>query len=150
MSKKRWKLSSNTSHTLLCSGFRPTGSTAYSLAAGGALLHPLVNALELVPIAPHSMSSCRPIVVGDDSVVRVSLAATCRLSFAAVHLDGQRNLSMEPGDELKVTRSPFPLRTIYTDDSAEYTGRWAASFNWCPKVEPRRQNPPDEDKEKAR
>ncbi len=52
----------------------PTGSTAYSLSAGGPIMHPDLNAIVLVPMYPHSLNS-RPIVVDGDSEIRIVVAA---------------------------------------------------------------------------
>ncbi|UCH96968.1 MAG: NAD(+)/NADH kinase [Candidatus Aminicenantes bacterium] len=72
----------------------PTGSTAYSLAAGGPIVTPKVNGLIITPICPHSLTF-RPLVIPDNSKVKVTLIYSTQ-SFITV--DGQKVLPMETGD----------------------------------------------------
>jgi len=90
----------------------PTGSTAYNLAAGGPIVHPVVDALLLTPIAAHSFAN-RPIVVPGGSSISVRGAAgdaTTGEVFAS--FDGQTGVAMEPGDELVVTRADKRLHLL--------------------------------------
>lgn len=72
----------------------PTGSTAYSLAAGGPIVTPKVNGIVITPICPHSLTF-RPLVIPDNSNVKVSLLYGTE-SFLTV--DGQKVLALEHGD----------------------------------------------------
>ncbi len=89
----------------------PTGSTAYALSGGGPILHPGINALAMVPICPHTLSS-RPIVVSGDSHISISLQRHHH-SHARVAFDGQSTINIEPGDELLIDRSTNTLRLIH-------------------------------------
>ncbi|WP_090363790.1 NAD(+) kinase [Ferrimonas sediminum] len=90
----------------------PTGSTAYSLSAGGAILTPNLNANILVPMFPHTLS-CRPIVVDGDS--EITLRASCSSSSPELEIscDSQVTLACLPGDEIRIRKSPYALRLIH-------------------------------------
>lgn len=80
----------------------PTGSTAYSLAAGGPIMTPQVKAYVATPIAPHSLTS-RPLVFSDDSELALKLSGQCRK--ANLILDGQKAAELKQGDVLKISKS---------------------------------------------
>ena len=79
----------------------PTGSTAYALSAGGPLLHPLVPAWVLVPIAPHTLSN-RPIVLADPVEIAIEIVAG---KDASASFDMQSVTSLQHGDRIVVRRS---------------------------------------------
>ena len=81
----------------------PTGSTAYSLSAGGPIVHPSMSAILLTPICPHTLSN-RPVVLPDDVVVDLALKQTG--DGAVLTIDGQRTVSLTPDDRILVRRSP--------------------------------------------
>jgi NAD+ kinase len=85
----------------------PTGSTAYSLAAGGPILTPDLEALALVPICPHTLTN-RPVVLRADRRLRVTNESPYAVSLT---VDGQWNRELLPGDEIEVVKAPRPLRT---------------------------------------
>jgi NAD+ kinase len=80
----------------------PTGSTAYSLSAGGPILHPALDAMVLTPICPHTLTQ-RPIVLAGGSRIEMRVAAP--RGAAQLTVDGQAGLPLEPGDRVGVTRS---------------------------------------------
>jgi len=88
----------------------PTGSTAYSLAAGGPIVQPSVDAIILTPIAPHTLTN-RPIVIPASSPVRVQPLMDDR-DEVFVTFDGQTGFQLEVGDEIRVCRAEAPLRLI--------------------------------------
>jgi NAD+ kinase len=87
----------------------PTGSTAYSLAAGGAVVHPAMNAMLVTPIAPHSLSF-RPLVLPDTAPLRVVLRE--RMREARLTVDGQTGIPLRRGDSVLVRRAGFQTRLI--------------------------------------
>ncbi|AWL12282.1 NAD(+) kinase [Saliniradius amylolyticus] len=89
----------------------PTGSTAYSLSGGGPILTPNLNALSLVPMFPHTLSS-RPIVVDADSCVRLKVSPN-NTEALQVSCDSHVVLSVMPGDDIKIRRNPYTLRLIH-------------------------------------
>jgi NAD+ kinase len=86
----------------------PTGSTAYSMAAGGSLLAPGLEAVAITPICPHAFTQ-RPLVVKPDADIRVTLDSDAKV-FAT--LDGQSGHEFERGDVLVLRRAPVPARVL--------------------------------------
>ncbi|MBE8166930.1 MAG: NAD(+) kinase [Shewanella sp.] len=91
----------------------PTGSTAYSLSAGGAILTPNLEALILVPMFPHTLS-CRPIVVDANSTIKLLVSPENGDSLE-VSCDGHVHLAVLPGDEIIIRRSKDRLRLIHPE-----------------------------------
>jgi NAD+ kinase len=87
----------------------PTGSTAYSLSAGGPIVQPGVESLIITPICPHTLTD-RPLVVRDTSSVETSLLGDAESVFLT--LDGQKGIPMQSGDRVRITRSPERLKLI--------------------------------------
>lgn len=89
----------------------PTGSTAYSLSAGGPILTPSLNALTLVPMFPHTLSS-RPVVINGDSKVSLRFAEynTAQLE---VSCDSQIALPFSPNDIVHIQKSSHKLRLLH-------------------------------------
>jgi len=87
----------------------PTGSTAYSLSAGGPLLHPSIGGWILVPIAPHNLSN-RPIVLSDQGEVAVEIVAG---RDASANFDMQTLTSLLHGDRIIVRRSEHQVRFLH-------------------------------------
>ena len=88
-----------------------TGSTAYNLSAGGPIVHPLVNAVVLTPIAPHTLTN-RPVVLPNTSAIRVQPELSDRHAAAFASFDGQGGFELERGDVVIVERASRPLRMI--------------------------------------
>jgi len=86
-----------------------TGSTAYSLSAGGPLLHPSLNAWVMVPIAPHTLSN-RPIVLADTDEIAIDLISG---RDASANFDMQSLAELLLGDRITVTRSKFSVRFLH-------------------------------------
>eukprot|EP00633_Aureoumbra_lagunensis_P007279 CAMPEP_0197318796 /NCGR_PEP_ID=MMETSP0891-20130614/52548_1 /TAXON_ID=44058 ORGANISM="Aureoumbra lagunensis, Strain CCMP1510" /NCGR_SAMPLE_ID=MMETSP0891 /ASSEMBLY_ACC=CAM_ASM_000534 /LENGTH=436 /DNA_ID=CAMNT_0042809425 /DNA_START=211 /DNA_END=1521 /DNA_ORIENTATION=+ len=88
----------------------PTGSTAYSMSAGGPMLHPSSPCMLLTPICPHSLSF-RPIVFPDSAQLIFRVDPRAR-GDAWITLDGRTKLRMKRGSTLEVIASPLPLPTL--------------------------------------
>ena len=95
----------------------PTGSTAYSLSAGGPILTPGLNAITLVPMFPHTLSS-RPIVVDGNSAIRVRVAPDDQPLH--ISCDGHLKLPVPEGAEIIITRQSKPLRLVHPLDYNYY------------------------------
>jgi NAD+ kinase len=95
----------------------PTGSTAYSLAAGGPILAPDVPGFVITPVASHALTN-RPLVVQDTAVIEIRVMVTREQAYLTI--DGQQGLPLEEGDvieckksDFKVTLFRFPSRTFF-------------------------------------
>ncbi len=89
----------------------PTGSTAYSLSGGGPIVHPALDAIVLVPICPHTLSS-RPLVVRADSEIQI-LMSRGSTPEAQLTCDGHSAMELRLGDRLVIRRKAEPLRLIH-------------------------------------
>jgi len=96
----------------------PSGSTAYSLSAGGPVLSPRVEALVVTPISPHSLT-IRPLVVGADETIEIIVQQTVAGS-AALTVDGQPSGALAVGERLIVQRAARDLHLVTTHDRYFY------------------------------
>ncbi len=87
----------------------PTGSTAYSLSAGGPIIHPTIHCFVLTPICPHTLSN-RPIALPDTAVVTICL--TSLSEDVSLTLDGQIGFPLEPNDVVAIKKSQFRIKLI--------------------------------------
>ena len=88
----------------------PTGSTAYSLSAGGPIMHPGLDAIVVVPMFPHTLTS-RPLVVRGDSKIRVELGNAADKPM--VSADSQVDFVLKAGDHVEIEKHPHPLNLAY-------------------------------------
>jgi NAD+ kinase len=96
----------------------PTGSTAYSLSAGGPIMHPKLDAIVLTPMMPHTLSS-RPIVIDGNSEIKIQISSQNE-SPSPVTCDGQETISALPGDAIYVRKKPHKMRLIHPLDHSFY------------------------------
>jgi NAD+ kinase len=92
-----------------------SGSTAYSLAAGGSMVHPQVPGILFTPICPHSLSF-RPLILPEYVTLRVQVPYNSRGS-AWASFDGKDRKQLSPGDALICSISPWPVPTACLVDS---------------------------------
>ncbi len=92
----------------------PTGSTAYALSGGGPILHPQLNAVVLVPMFPHTLSS-RPIVVEANTKIEILVSETNDTS-PYVSCDGQSRIPIPPGGRIRIQKKSQQLRLIHPED----------------------------------
>lgn len=109
----------------------PTGSTAYSMSAGGPILTPNLNALSLVPMFPHTLTA-RPIVVDGNSELKLVLANDNHENLQ-VSCDGHVILAVMPGDEVIIRKSPTALRLIHPVDH-DYLKVLRSKLSWGNKL----------------
>jgi NAD+ kinase len=95
----------------------PTGSTAYSLAAGGPILYPTLDAFIIAPICPHSLTN-RPLVIPDRDEVAIRLH---RGTDVMLTVDGQVGMPLHPQDNLKLRRAQSTLKLVLPFGSNFFT-----------------------------
>lgn len=91
---------------IVCS---PTGSTGYSLSAGGPIVTPALDVLVITPVCPHTLKSSKMVVSGDDVV---TILPRHDSKYATLTLDGQNSFDMEPGDFVKIEKAEFKARFL--------------------------------------
>ena len=89
----------------------PTGSTAYALSGGGPIMHPKLDAIVIVPMHPHTLSS-RPIVIDGNSEIKI-IVGEHNSAYPHVTCDGQNHVVTNPGDEIYITKKPDKLQLIH-------------------------------------
>jgi NAD+ kinase len=89
----------------------PTGSTAYALSGGGPILHPQLDAIALVPMFPHTLSS-RPIVVAGNSHIEILITSNNEYA-PKLSCDGHAHVSIPPKGKIIIQKYPHPLRLIH-------------------------------------
>jgi NAD+ kinase len=95
----------------------PTGSTAYSLSAGGPIVEPTVQVLLLSPISPHTLSN-RPVVLRPDATVRITVADDQQ--DVVLTVDGQDRFDLAGGDVVEVRRGRTPVVLVRSPKRAYY------------------------------
>ena len=98
----------------------PTGSTAYSLSAGGPLVHPGLETILVTPICPFMLSS-RPIILPADKTISSTLQPGDSGTAADIIIDGQKGWEMRPGDILEVAQAEHPLNLIVSTEKDYFT-----------------------------
>jgi NAD+ kinase len=104
----------------------PTGSTAYSLSAGGPVVFPTLETLLVTPVAAHTLA-LRPMVLPADATVRVELEDAA--DEVLLTADGQVGIAIPPGHSLTVHRSPHPVRLVRFPDVTFFT-RLRSKLGW--------------------
>ncbi len=89
----------------------PTGSTAYSLSAGGAVVHPKIEALLITPICPHALN-LRALVVGPDEKITIRIRTENPQEKALLTADGQEKIEIDDSYSVEVTRFHMPLSLV--------------------------------------
>jgi NAD+ kinase len=89
----------------------PTGSTAYALSGGGPIMHPRLDAIVLVPMFPHTLSS-RPIVIDGNSEIKIVIGEE-NSTYPQVSCDGQVHITAAPGDTVTIKKKSHKLRLIH-------------------------------------
>ncbi len=95
----------------------PTGSTAYSLAAGGPVVHPAVPSIILTPICPFTLTN-RPLLIPDTTRVEIRLEGSPEDMILT--LDGQEGFEMDPRDKIFIKKSPNALKMISLEDQSYF------------------------------
>ena len=97
----------------------PTGSTAYSLAAGGPILSPEADSIVLTPICPHTLTN-RALVVGTDQAIRIRIVPQKGVSAPAVQFDGRPGGHLRPHEWLEIKPAAARVQLAYLPHSDFY------------------------------
>jgi NAD+ kinase len=95
----------------------PTGSTGYSLSAGGPIVNPSLELLVITPICPHTLNNRSVIVTGSETIL---LQVKSRQAQVALTVDGQVGFALEEDDEVTVFRSQRKVKLVRLKDSSFY------------------------------
>ena len=106
----------------------PTGSTGYSLSAGGPLLDPRLRVFVITPICPHALSA-RPLVVPAAEEVEVAVPDIPETQQVALTVDGQVGCALESGDLVRVEEAPFSAKVLSFEEGAFYS-RLRGKLRW--------------------
>lgn len=87
----------------------PTGSTAYSLSAGGPIVHPQVDVIVITPICPHTFTA-RPVVVSGDAIIAVEAAGA--IEDVRLNVDGQESHPLSHGERVVIRRATCRTRLV--------------------------------------
>ena len=104
----------------------PTGSTAYSLAAGGPVIHPLVPGIVMTPICPFTLTN-RPLIIPDSAKIKIGLEE--KSSDIMLTFDGQEGLKINDHDEVIIHKSSRPINMITIPDQ-HYFDVLKAKLRW--------------------
>ncbi len=108
----------------------PTGSTAYSLSAGGPILTPSLDAIVLVPMFPHTLSA-RPLVINSSSTIRLRFSSRC--SDLEISCDSQIALPIQEGEDVLLRRSQNHLNLIHPKNYS-YFNTLSSKLGWSKKL----------------
>jgi NAD+ kinase len=89
----------------------PTGSTAYSLAASGPIVHPRLSVFILTPICPHALAQ-RPLIISTNDPLTLQIAPAAKQEQCIISLDGQTTYSLHARDTVTVAAAAMPLKLI--------------------------------------
>jgi NAD+ kinase len=103
-----------------------TGSTAYSLSAGGTIVYPSIPVVLLTPICPHSLTS-RPLILPEDVHICIRIPESSR-GGAFVCVDGKTNIPLQKGDYVKISVSPYAISCLTRDGVLK---DWVVSLSQC-------------------
>ena len=104
----------------------PTGSTAYSLAAGGPIVHPAVPGIIMTPICPFTLTN-RPLIAPDSVSIKIRIdkkSSDIRITF-----DGQLGMEIDARDTIIIRKGAFPVNLITLPDQ-DYFDVLKAKLNW--------------------
>lgn len=105
----------------------PTGSTAYALSGGGPILYPSLEAIVMVAMFPHTLSS-RPIVIDSNSHIQIHISENNQ-SSPYISCDGQQRIAVKPGESVIITKKSEQLSLIHPE-SYNYFNTLREKLNW--------------------
>lgn len=106
----------------------PTGSTAYSLAAGGPIVQPLVPIFIVSPICPHTLSQ-RPVILSSDSLIEITAPEYKSNRDIVLSVDGQDNIEISAPSKITISKSKFRLKLL-SNPEISYFSILRSKLNW--------------------
>jgi NAD+ kinase len=106
----------------------PTGSTAYSLSAGGPLVHPSIPTMVITPICPHSLTS-RALLAPDDAVLSFTVESS-EDDIIQLTIDGQRGIQVTCTDKIVIKRSDAPAKLITDIGGDTFYQKLQSKLHW--------------------
>ncbi|MBQ4066416.1 MAG: NAD(+)/NADH kinase [Clostridia bacterium] len=94
----------------------PTGSSAYSMSAGGPVMDPALSCICATPICPHHLNA-RPVIFGGDSVLEIR-NAKCRNNYIYLSVDGKEVFELDEGDVVRIARSKYTAPIVCSGDNS--------------------------------
>lgn len=107
----------------------PTGSTAYSLSAGGPIMHPSLNGFALIPLCPHTLTH-RPLVVADSAKIELQVSP---INDVQLHFDGQMTFALHGGDRIKIQSFEKHI-TFLHPKTYSYFSTVRNKFHWAERI----------------
>ena len=109
----------------------PTGSTAYSLAAGGPIVEPSVDAIVVTPICPHSLHQ-RPLVLPAGGVLTLIPTPKYKEDGVLCSLDGQNSIALPTNTKVEITRAPYKAKLVFpcTSSTHDFFKVLSQKLNW--------------------
>lgn len=114
----------------------PTGSTAYALSAGGPIMHPRLDAIVVVPMFPHTLTS-RPLVVPGNQTLRLKLLNNPG-TVPQISCDSQVQIRFEVGDEIVIEKHANPLKLLSPSDHSFYEA-CRSKLDWASRLSGQKQ-----------
>ena len=105
----------------------PTGSTAYSLSAGGPIILPGINCILITPVCSHSLHA-RPMIAPED--VKIKIVAKDQIHDVITTVDGQSLISVPVSGHIEITKSVFKAKFVRFREEDYYTRFWKKIINW--------------------
>ncbi len=105
----------------------PTGSTGYSLSAGGPIVHPAMNCIAITPICPHTLTN-RPVIIAEDSLIQIAVRSLPDEDIFLT-LDGQVGVELQGGDVIQVRRANYCARLVMSG-SKDYFAVLRTKLKW--------------------
>lgn len=105
----------------------PTGSTAYSLSGGGPIVLPSVKAMTLLPMFPHSLLNTSPLIIGEDSKIRIEMKG--KKSKALLSLDSHNSFKLKEGDIVNISKGKSSL-TLYHPPGHDFFEACRNKLGW--------------------
>ncbi len=107
----------------------PTGSTGYSLSAGGPLVHPSAPVFVIAPICPHTLAA-RPLIIPNTETIDLSIEPHRTDTTGVASIDGQVEVVIAPGDTVRISQSPYKIKFLAVGDAPSFYEKIRTRWNY--------------------